>query len=372
MKSKNDVMLRLIILLLVTIHGLIHVMGFAKAFHYAEMKQLTMAISKPVGMVWLLAALLFIISAILFLLKKDAWVYVAIPAVIISQGVILLSWHDAKYGTIANIIILMAAIIGFATGNYYSTYQRDVKQGLLQKAYFQNSPLTEEDIQSLPEPVKKYLRYTRSIGKPKVNQFEIKFNGKIRKDEQSEWMPFTSEQNNFMETPTRLFFMNAVMKGLPVAGYHGYTNGDAFMDIRLFSLFKVQYQDGPEMDVAETVTFFNDMCCMAPATLIDKRISWQELGDNHVRATFTNNGISITAELFFNDIGELINFKSNDRYNADAGGKLPWATPLKNYRDINRYRLAGYAETIYTYPDRDLCYGTFEVVSIIYNGNDLE
>jgi hypothetical protein len=111
---------------------------------------------------------------------------------------------------------------------------------------------------------------------------------------------------------------------------------------------------------------------MAPATLIDNRIAWQELGENTVKANFTNNGIAITAELFFNDRGELINFKSSDRYNTEAGRKLLWATPLKNYREINGYRLAGYAETIYTNPDRDLCYGTFEVASVKYNGNHMK
>jgi hypothetical protein len=80
-------------------------------------------------------------------------------------------------------------------------------------------------------------------------------------------MPFTSEQYNFMDASTRLFFMKAVMKGLPLSGFHSFTNGDAFMDIRLLSLFKVQYQSGKEMGIAETVTFFNDMCCMAPASL---------------------------------------------------------------------------------------------------------
>jgi hypothetical protein len=144
------------------------------------------------------------------------------------------------------------------------------------------------------------------------------------------------------------------------------------MDILLFSLLKVQFQDGPEMDTAETVTFFNDMCCMAPATLIDKRIVWQEPGEHTVKAIFTNNGLTITAELFFNEQGELVNFKSNDRYNTEAGRKLPWATPLKNYHEINGYRLAGYAETIYTYPDQDLCYGTFEVSSVKYNDNRMK
>jgi len=365
-------MIRYIFFALLLIHGLIHFMGFAKAFHYAEMKQLMIPISKPIGMLWLFAAVLFIILAILYFFKKDYWAIFGIVAIVISQVVIVTSWGDAKYGTFANVIILVATTVGYGTWSYYGKYKSDVKNAFQQKAYFQNYPLTEEDIQSLPESVKKYIRYTGSIGKPKVNHFQIKFDGKIRKDEQSEWMPFTSEQHNFMETPTRLFFMKAVMKNLPVAGYHGFHNGDAFMDIRLFSLLKVQFQDGPEMDTAETVTFFNDMCCMAPATLIDKRIAWQELRVNIVKATFTNNGIAIAAELFFNERGELINFKSSDRYNAEAGRKLPWATPLKNYREKNGYRLAGYAETIYTYPDRDLCYGTFEVSSITYNDNRIE
>ncbi len=362
--------MRIIVLVLIAVHGVIHLMGFAKAFQYAEMKQLTIAISKPVGLMWLIAALLFITAATLFLLKKDFWFIFSIAAVMISQIVIILSWNDAKFGTIANVIILIASIIGYSTWSYYNKYQNDVKTNLQQKEYFQNSPLTEMDIQHLPEPVKKYLRYTGCIGKPKVNNFKIEFIGKIRKNEQSEWMQFTSEQYNFMETPTRLFFMKAVMKGLPVTGYHLYINGDAFMDIRLLSLFKVQYQDGDEMDRAETVTFFNDMCCMAPATLIDKRISWQETSGSIVKATFTNNGITITADLFFNEAGELINFISNDRYNADAGKILPWATPLRDYKEMNGYKLAGYAETIYTYPDRDLCYGTFKISTIKYNFSD--
>jgi hypothetical protein len=106
-----------------------------------------------------------------------------------------------------------------------------------------------------------------------VKNFKIEFTGQIRKDEQSEWMPFTSEQYNFLNTSTRLFFLKATMKHLPVAGLHSYKNGNAFMDIRLFSLFKVQYQSGKEMGIAETVTFFNDMCCMAPGSLIDPRIN---------------------------------------------------------------------------------------------------
>ncbi len=362
--------MRIAFLILVIIHGLIHLLGFVKAFGLSDVKQLTQTISKPFGVIWLLAFIFFVIAAIMFAFKNSYWWLFGLIALVTSQVLIIFFWHDAKFGTIANVIILIAAIIGYATSSYYSKYRNDVKTGLQQAAYFQNSELTETDIQLLPEPVKKYLRFTGSIGKPKVNNFKMEFTGKIRKNEQSEWMPFTSEQYNFMETPTRLFFMKAVMKSLPVAGYHCFKNGDAFMNIRLLSLFKVQYQDGVEMDLSETVTFFNDMCCLAPPTLIDKRIKWLEVEGNKVKASFTNNNITVFTWLYFNDKGELINFISDDRYSADAGKQLPWATPLKDYQEINGYKLMGNAEAIYSYPDRDLCYGTFKLTRIEFNCKD--
>lgn len=359
--------MRIAFLLLVVIHGFIHLFGFVKAFGLSEVKQLTQTISKPFGVIWLLAFLFFVIAAIMYAFKNSHWWLLALIALVTSQILIVFFWYDAKFGTIANAIILIAVVIGYGTSSYYSKYQNDVKNGLQQKTYFGNSELTETDIQQLPEPVKKYLRYSGSIGKPKVNNFKIKFTGKIRKDEQSEWMPFTSEQYNFMQTPTRLFFMKAVMKGLPVTGYHCFKNGIALMDIRLFSIFKVQYLDGAEMNLSETVTFFNDMCCMAPPTLIDKRIKWLVVEGNKVKASFTNNNITVSAWLYFNEKGELINFISDDRYAADSGKQFPWSTPLKDYRKINGYNLAGNAEVIYSYPDRDLCYGTFELTKIEYN-----
>ena len=364
--------MRIAFLVFVIVHGLIHLFGYVKAFGLSDVKQLTQTISKPFGVIWLLAFVFFVIAAVMFAFKNSWWWMFGFIAFVTSQVLIIFFWHDAKFGTIANVIILIVSIIGYGTWSYYGKYKNDVKTGLQQKEYFQNSELSETDIQQLPEPVKKYLRYTGSIGKPKVNNFKIEFTGKIRKDEQSEWMPFTCEQYNFMETPTRLFFMKAAMKGLPIGGYHCFKNGVAFMDIRLFSLFKVQYQYGAEMNLSETVTFFNDMCVVAPPTLIDKRIKWLEVGSNKVKASFTNNNITVSAWLYFNDKGELINFISDDRYAGDTGKQFPWATPLKDYHEINGYKLMGNAETIYSYPDRDLVYGTFKLIRIKYNCKDID
>jgi hypothetical protein len=359
--------LRILFLFIVGVHGLIHLMGFAKAFNYAELEQLSQPISKSQGLIWITAALLLLAIIPLFAFRKDLWWEVALIAIIASQAVIFFSWKDAKFGTIANLIILVAVIFAYGEWSFANRFKNEVRAELAQTVKITDSILTETDIGPLPEPVKKYLRYTGALGQPKVSSFKVKFDGKLRKNAESEWMPFSSEQYNFQESATRLFFMDAVMKQLPVAGFHCFKDGKAFMDIRLLSLFKVQYQEGDEMNVAETVTFFNDMCCMAPATLIDKRIKWSAIEDGKVKAEFSNNGITISAWLHFNEKGELINFVSDDRFNVDAGKRLRWSTPLADYKEMNGRKVPGYAEAVYSYPDGDSSYGTFSVTEIQYN-----
>lgn len=359
--------MRMVFVIFMLLHSAIHLLGFLKAFDLIELKAMNYNISKSIGMLWLISFILFFVCILLFLTGSNYWWLLGIMGTIVSQILIFNHWKEAKYGTIANMLILLVSIIGSTTWNYYSKFQNDIKSIVKESLEDSETILEEKDLVNLPEVVQKYIRYSGSVGKPKVYNFKIEFEGKIRKNEKSDWMLFKSEQYNFVNKAARLFFMKAEMKHLPVTGYHSYINSKASMDIRLFSIFKVQYMDGPEMDKAETVTFFNDMCCMAPATLIDNRIKWHENGKNSVKAIFTNNKISISAQLYFNDEGQLINFISNDRYAADVHMELPWETPLKNYKIFNGFTLAGYAETINQYPDRKLTYGVFETKNVKYN-----
>jgi hypothetical protein len=361
--------------IVVILHGLIHLLGFVKAFKLAPVTQLTQPISKVNGAIWGGGALLFVATAVLYYLNRDGWWMPGIAAVLGSQYLIITSWQDAKFGTIANVLIVLAIAIGYSAWHFKDQYVQLATANLHQTASAPETTLTEADLQGLPAPVQKYLHYTQVVNKPKVRNFKVRFTGQIRKSEQSAWMPFSADQYSFMDASTRLFFMNATMRSFPISAFHCFQNGDAFMDIRLFSLFKIQYQTGAEMGIAETVTFFNDICCMAPAALIDKRIQWLETKGNEVKASFTNNNITISAWLFFDDQGALVNFTSEDRYAASDHGifrKVPWSTPIKSYRDYNGYHLPDFAITVYTYPDGDLRYGEFKIESIEYNRTEFK
>jgi hypothetical protein len=358
-------MLKYLFALILLIHGLIHLMGFAKGFNYGIITQITKDISKPNALVWFLVAILFVVATPLFLLKKESWSYIALVAVVISQILLITVWKDAKFGTIANVIIFLVAIAFYATYHFETVFNVDVKKHLAQNNIPKNDLLTEVDIISLPAPVQKYIRFSGSLNKPKVKNMKVVFDGEMR-DKGKDFFKFTSVQYNFFDDPTRLFFMKGKMFGITVPGYHCYQNVTATMQIKLFGIINVVNIKGEILNKAETVTVFNDMCLMAPATLIDKRIEWIAIDSLSAKAIFTNGVNKITATLYFNEQGKLVNFTSDDRSAIDMK-QYRFSTPVKDYSELNGINIWKYGEAVWHYPDGDFVYGKFYLKSIEYN-----
>jgi hypothetical protein len=136
--------------------------------------------------------------------------------------------------------------------------------------------------------------------------------------------------------------MKAKMFGLTVPGYHHYENAHATMQIKLLGLFNVVDVKGIEMNQAETVTVFNDMSLMAPAILIDKRITRTSIDSLSATASFANGVNRIIATLYFNAKGQLIDFTSDDRYAVSEMKRYRFSTRVKDYKEIDGH-------TIWTY-----------------------
>lgn len=91
--------------LFIVIHGLIHLLGFLKAFQLANIEELKMPINKASGLIWLLTSFLFIAMAILYLGDSNYYLGVGVSVVTLSQALIWKDWKDAKFGTIPNLIL---------------------------------------------------------------------------------------------------------------------------------------------------------------------------------------------------------------------------------------------------------------------------
>ncbi len=346
-------------------HGLVHLMGFLKAFGFAKFPQLSQNISNLMGGLWLVATVLFFTAAILFRLKNNFWIIIGTGAVILSQVLIVINWQDAKVGTLANLVIFMILIVSASSFKFENKFQKDVSESLTSQI-ISEATITERDIQNLPVPVQGYLKYVGILGKPKVKNAKAIFKGKMR-ERGKNWFGFTSEQYNFFEDPKRFFFMEAKFRGLPIKGYHRYKNNEASMNIKLFSLFSVVNLKEPELFPTETVTFFNDLCLFAPSALIDENIHWQPIDAFSAKAFFTNKGVTISATLYFNEKGQLVNFVSEDRVDVNTHRKVPFSTPIKKYGIINGYKLPIVADATWHFPEGDFVYGQFYLQNVEYN-----
>ncbi|MGE0866794.1 MAG: DUF6544 family protein [Vicinamibacterales bacterium] len=354
------------------LHGAIHVMGFAKAFGYADLPQLTQPISRAAGVAWLLAAVLVFTSAALLAAgSRHTW-FVAAVALVVSQAVILSAWQDAWAGTAANAVLLAVALLGWFTEgprSFQAQFDRDAAAGLARTTAAR--PVADADLAPLPEPVQRYLRLTGVVGQPRVQNYRLRFRGRIRSAPDSAWMPFEAEQQSFADQPTRLFHMRARMFGLPVDVLHRLIDGHATMQVKLFGAIPIADARGEQMDRAETVTLFNDMCLLAPGTLLGPGITWQPVDARSARAQFTNAGQTISAELQFDADGRLINFVSDDRSQASADGKafIPrrFSTPLRDYRAFGPLTLASHGEGRWLLPEGEFVYGEFNLLELVVN-----
>lgn len=351
--------------LLLMIYGLLHLSGFLHAFQLAEGLHAIGPIAKPLGVLWLVATLLFLTSALFVVLERNRWYTLTVVAVLLSQLLILLDWKDFRSGTLVNAILLLIAFGTFGIRRFEKRYRADVRAAMA------DSPIgteivTETQLEGLPAPVQKHLRLAGVVGRPRVTSMRLVLEGQMR-EKGKKWFPFSSEQHTFFGSPTRLFFMKAKVKHLLTFGYHTYDRDRVRMQVKLLGLFPVIDLKGDVLFPTETVTFLNDLCMFAPAALLDERIFWEAIDGRTARVIFTYEDCTVSAVLHYNESGQLVNFVSNDRYAIDDMKAYPFSTPVSRYSDFNGFQLPGYGEAIWDYPEGPFTYGKFSVKEVVYN-----
>ena len=372
-ETEVDIM-RWAFFVVVVVHGLIHVLGVAKAFALADLPQLTQPISRSLGIVWLAAAALLLTSALAWVVAPRWFWIVGALAVVASEIAIASAWRDAKFGTLANVIVLLGVVYGFVSQGPWSLrteYRREVTAAIARAP----APrlVVEADLLRLPDPVRAYVRSSGAVGLPQIADFRATWRGRIRAGASEPWMEFRAEQVSVYEeqAPTRLFFMDATMKHLPLDVLHRFVGDAATFRVRVLSAFTMVDAKGPEMNRGETVTLFNDLCLLAPGRLIDPAITWEAVDAQHARARYTRGAETISAELVFDADGDLVDFVSDDRSAASADGKTfkveRWTTPVRSHRAFGARRVMDVAEGRWWPATGGFTYVELELVGIEYN-----
>jgi hypothetical protein len=267
-------------------------------------------------------------------------------------------------------IFFMSAFFIYQSQAMKRIYKAEVLKGLTRTEAIENIILTEKDIQHLPEPLQKYIHYVGVIGKEKVQNVKISFKGEMKLDPKQDWVKIKTEQYNFLDQPTRLFYIRASKLGIPFMGLDSFIAGKGNMLIKVVGLFTVADARGPEMDMGEMVTLFNDICLFSPAVLIDRRFQWETIDTFTVKGTFKYKTHKVSALLYFNKKGQLINFVTDDRFYSPMGKtyqRVRWSTPVRDYQEFNGIKVPTYGEGVWHFKTGDYCYAKFRLKEIKYN-----
>ena len=176
---------RIVISIALLVHGLIHLMGFLKAwgipiaknFKVTSLIVLSANGLKTIGLLWLLCFVGLIASCIIFLLEKDWWWMVGAISLLLSQSMITLYWHDAKYGTVINVIILLPVLISYHQQRFSALITKETNTLLASQISTRATTVSPESIERLPYVVQRWLIRSGVIGTEKSTHRSFKTKG---------------------------------------------------------------------------------------------------------------------------------------------------------------------------------------------------
>jgi hypothetical protein len=362
---------------LIVLHGLIHLLGFAKGWGLGQLSQLQLPISRTVGSFWFLAAVILLSSAAALYSSPRCWGLILIVGIGVSQVLIFQHYRDAKVGTVANLLLLVPALVNaldlrptslrsefLAASSRLLASARDTPVDQVREAM-----VTDADLTHLPEPVQRYLRRSGVVGKPRAHNMYAHMSIQIRAGADDPWMNGTVEQYNDFDAGLRFFFLKARRGPIPVDVAHLFDERGATMRARVLGLWPVMDAEGPDLTRSETVTLLNDMCLFAPASLLSHGLTWRHVDSTQAEVVFTREPHQVSALLFFNTEGDLVNFVSQDRSQSDGKTtvRLPWWTPVSSYSRLGDSRLVSTGEAQWEAPDGRFTYAKVQVLEVRYN-----
>lgn len=363
-------MLKLIFLIILVLHGLIHLVGFVKAFGLAEIGQMTQVISKPLGLGWLLALFLMLMVGVLVVNSKQ-WVWIpALIAVVISQILIIVSWQDAKYGTIPNLIIFIFAIFSFAAWDFNTQIDKEVDFLLSESKQAGTKIVNEQMLSPLPSPVKRWLNHVGIIGKEEIQSVYFEQIGQMKlKPDQKAWSPAKVEQYVRIDSPSFLWKVNMKMNSfLNVAGRDKFQQGKAVMTIKIGSLLPVVNVQNNEKTNQSAMQRFLMELPWYPSAALSPYITWEEIDQNTAKATMNYQGSIGTATFFFDESGDFVKVSAMRYKDANEDSKLVECIgEAKAYREMDGIRIPAKLNVTWQLDDGPFTWYKLEVLKVRYN-----
>lgn len=369
-------MLRVLYLLL-PLHGLLHLIGFVYGFRLAPPGQFTgktivalsATLQRLASVLWLVTALLFVAALVALLLKKDWWWMIGVGAAVLSQVLIVLYWHDAKWGTLANVIITVMLVIAWSTWRFNTMVQREVR-AVLSESPAPAKVVTEGEIAHLPPVVQRWLRRSNAVGKPINHTVHLHQSGLMRTTREGKWMPVTAEQYFTVDQPGFVWVADVkAAPGLHLLGRDLYRDGHGHMLIKALSLYPVADSRGATVDQGTLLRYLAETAWF-PSAALAPYIKWQPVDNHRAMATMHWGDITASGVFGFTPEGDLESFSAMRFYDRKEGATLePWLIKVEPgaYKEFDGVRIPVRSTVTWQLREGDLTWYQVQIEDVKYD-----
>ena len=244
----------------------------------------------------------------------------------------------------------------------------DEVQQLLASSAINDSIISEKDIEGLPEPVQRNLRYAGVVGKLRISTVRLKQTGLFKMKQGQNWKPYSALQYFTIDPPG--FIWQVKLKFLPliwVSGRDSYFDGKASMQMKLLSFIKVVDAAGPKLDQGAMLRYLSEIVWFPTAYLSDY-ITWEAIDVNSAKATMRYGGVTASAMFHYDEEGRFIDFVADRYMGTDDNAELEkWTAEISQYSEISGMMIPVDGKATWNLAIGDFTYIDLKITDIEYD-----
>jgi hypothetical protein len=263
-------------------------------------------------------------------------------------------------------VALMTAAIGVGRAQFERRVDAEISTLLTVGETTEPHIVSEDDLAGLPDPVQRWLRWARIVGKPYPATVLLKQEGRFRRAEGANWMPFRAEE--YFTTDPPGFVWKTMMQMFPLVSIDGrdrYVDGRGSIQMRVLGLIPVADAAGPEIDQGSLLRYLNETMWF-PAATLGPYISWEAIDANSARATMSYGGVTASATFFIDDEGKPIDMVA-ERQDLTHGRREIWSTPISDYGEFAGVRMPVAGQGVWRYEGGDFPYIEVRITELAYD-----
>ncbi|WP_437275254.1 DUF6544 family protein [Sorangium sp. So ce375] len=368
--------MRLGLALLIALHGAIHLIGYREWSKLAAAglpSDRTLVPLSPTGsrvfaLLWLAALLVLLGAAALQVLRRDAWWALALLGVLLSQGLIVLAWPQAKFGTLVNVLLLLPIVSAAAHARFRHEVDSEVRALLARPSEPHASSVEPSELERLPAPVRTWLEASGVVGRERARTVRLKQRGELRTSPDAAWMPAEAEQHFSVDEPAFVWEVTTTMMGiLPIEGRDKYAAGKGQMLIKAASLVNIVDAADEKIDKGAMLRFLGEIVWF-PSAALRPYVTWESIDATSAKATMRHAGKVASAVFTFDAEGRVVGLQAERYLGGGADAKLtPWSVSCSDWRTFRGIGVPSRGEVLWKLESGDFSYYRWEIVDLEHN-----